>query len=479
MPSSPPKSRKPWFKVRGSLPSSRVTLLMGASFLLPLAVWSFFAYTPGLWPVSFELRIATDLRGQVANPAAPEEPHVFQTIYRPGRDVMEKEVFQAYQKMVRHKNEEIRAYLAGTSLLPSEIRLSARSNKKVLRRLHPIAVEMAWMTEEQDTADERFYALWRDLATGEKRLPNRFLSQENLEIVQANWEVLSAASPTYQSSLFPKEPLLHLVPSGKKAIGRPSYLPAPHEVFLAAQQLIEGTSAREDSSLFTRYQTSLAIVFGGFLIACLVGIPIGLLAGTFAFFSKLFEPFVDFFRYMPAPAFGTLLVFLLGSHEAPKMTLVFLGTVPQMILMVANTTRTLDASLLDAAQTLGAGRGSLIFRVVIPGILDRLYNDLRILLGWAWTWLVIAELLGVKSGLTEIIDTQGRRFNFDIVYAVILLIGFTGFFTDQILQALRCVFFPWVGEKQNWIGKAVARIRQWFLSKPATKGEKVVRKQAA
>ncbi|MEO0448115.1 MAG: ABC transporter permease subunit, partial [Verrucomicrobiota bacterium] len=106
-------------------------------------------------------------------------------------------------------------------------------------------------------------------------------------------------------------------------------------------------------------------------------------------------------------------------------------------------TRQLDLGLLDAAQTLGAKRYNLVFEVVIPGIVPNLYNDLRILLGWAWTWLVIAELMGVKSGLTEIIDTQGRRFHFDIVYATILLIGLTGFLTDQLLSRIRPVVFPW------------------------------------
>ena len=87
----------------------------------------------------------------------------------------------------------------------------------------------------------------------------------------------------------------------------------------------------------------------------------------------------------------------------------------------------------------------MITHVVIPGILPNLYNDLRILLGWAWTWLVIAELIGVKSGLTEFIETQGRFRNFDRVFPVIILIGVTGFLMDQILSWLHGIFFPWAG----------------------------------
>jgi NitT/TauT family transport system permease protein len=152
---------------------------------------------------------------------------------------------------------------------------------------------------------------------------------------------------------------------------------------------------------------------------------------------------------MPAPVFSTLLVAVFLAHDAPKIALVFIGTFFQMVLVVANTTRQLDTSLLEAAQTLGARRGTLVMRVILPGILPNLYNDLRILLGWSWTWLVIAELIGVKSGLTEFIETQGRWRNFDRVYPVIILIGVTGFVTDQILSALRVKFFPWTPESVN------------------------------
>jgi NitT/TauT family transport system permease protein len=190
------------------------------------------------------------------------------------------------------------------------------------------------------------------------------------------------------------------------------------------------------------------------------------LCGTYSFFSKLIEPFIDFFRYMPAPTFSTLLVAIFLANDAPKIALVFVGTFFQLVLVVSNTTRRLDLPLLEAAQTLGANQRQLLTRVVIPGILPNLYNDLRILLGWAWTWLVIAELVGVKSGLTEFIETQGRFRNFDLVFPVIILIGLIGFFTDQILALLRGVIFPYTEEaaaaSANPIVKVVMFIPRWF-----------------
>ena len=102
----------------------------------------------------------------------------------------------------------------------------------------------------------------------------------------------------------------------------------------------------------------------------------------------------------------------------------------------------------------------MITHVVIPGILPNLYNDLRILLGWAWTWLVIAELIGVKSGLTEFIETQGRFRNFDRVFPVIILIGVTGFVMDQVLSWLHGIFFPWAG-KNGPLTRGIVKVMKW------------------
>jgi NitT/TauT family transport system permease protein len=221
----------------------------------------------------------------------------------------------------------------------------------------------------------------------------------------------------------------------------------------------------DSPSMFQRYKHSLKIVFCGFLLAAAVGVPIGILCGTFDFFSRLFEPFIDFFRYMPAPAFSTLLVAVFLAHDAPKIALVFVGTFFQLVLVVANTTRQLEVSLLEAAQTLGAKNLTLIRRVIIPGITPNLYNDMRILLGWAWTWLVIAELIGVKSGLTEFIETQGRWRNFDSVFPIIILIGITGFTVDQFLSSLRKYLFPWTPEASEKRPGPVGRFIYWLLDR--------------
>jgi NitT/TauT family transport system permease protein len=436
------KKTSGWFRVGVSPGEKQSGILMVFSFLIPVLIWCFVAYASFLWKVDYKLTLT----------GVPDDKVSFAASYVHG-DTMAEDYFVRFQQSVRDDNVALaELYAAGGTFEMSE-RAARTDNKRLFRDFEPILTANALFDPEvkgeMETKDyyrllySLTYDAWGEISDGATELKKGTLSPENAEIIARNWELLSSVSPVYDANNLYSKPLYKLIPQGEVKIGRPSYLPAPHEIFATAWQDFQGKSELGELNIWTKYGESLKIVFLGFLMACLIGVPIALLAGTFPFFSKLIEPFTDFFRYMPAPAFSTVLIAIFGLADAPKMALVVMGTLPHLILMVANTTRMIDQPLLDAAQTLGAGKSKLVSKVIIPGILPNLYNDLRILLGWAWTWLVIAELIGAKSGLTEIIDTQGRRFHFDHVYPIIFLIGVTGFVTDQILSGLRGILFPW------------------------------------
>ena len=435
-----PSITKGWFIIRRDLPQSRQFALTVISFLLPLAVWCFVSYVPWIWHPDVKIELSAEREGVT-------------TVFTAG-DHVSRQFFPEFVGAVRNDNAVVlAARSAGTANLGAK-----RKNQKLLRQLAPLAVSHGWLAYTQAQNDAVIYSLWRDLATGAKITRKPALTAENLDIVRQNWTLLAAAAPEFSYKLLPDEPLLKLIPQGKRA--NPIYLPAPDEVIKTGLRDFTAKVPAGELTMGQRYQKSLGVIFMGFLWACVVGIPIGILCGVFDFFSKLFEPFVDFFRYMPAPTFSTLLVAVLLAGDAPKIALVFIGTVFQMILVVSKTTRLLDPSLLEAAQTLGATPRQMVTHVVIPGILPNLYNDLRILLGWAWTWLVIAELIGVKSGLTEFIETQGRFRDFDRVFPIIILIGVTGFAMDQVLSWLHGIFFPWIG-KTDPLSRAIIRIMKW------------------
>lgn len=224
----------------------------------------------------------------------------------------------------------------------------------------------------------------------------------------------------------------------------PIFLPAPHEVGKAFYTAFTTPPLRTgDYWLHESLLQSCKIIFWGFVYSALLGLPLGILCGTFALFSRLAEPFVDFIRYMPAPVFGALAVSVLGLGDEPKITIIFIGTFFQMVLVVANTTRSVDAGLLHAAQTLGASNRQLLLHVVIPAALPALYRDMRILIGWAWTYLVVAELIGEKSGISAFLYQQQRYMHFENVYAGIVMIGVIGLATDQVLAFAGRFLFPW------------------------------------
>lgn len=232
------------------------------------------------------------------------------------------------------------------------------------------------------------------------------------------------------------------IPEGYRV--NPVYLPAPHEVvrsfytsFTTPPRLPNEPWLHE--SLWQSIQT----IFWGFVISSAIGVPLGILCGTFRFFSRLHEPFIEFFRYLPAPAFGALCVAILGIDNGPKIAIIVIGTFFQQVLVIANSVRKVDPGLIEAAQTLGASNKRLVLRVIIPASITDIYTDMRILLGWAWTYLIVAEVVGTMSGITYFINQQARYRNFDNVFAAIAMIGIIGFTVDIVLAQIGRWVFPW------------------------------------
>ena len=238
----------------------------------------------------------------------------------------------------------------------------------------------------------------------------------------------------------------------------PVYLPAPHKVAMAFYTAFKTPPRLQDEPwLHQSLGQSIKTIVLGFLFSSLLGVPLGILCGTYRFFARLQEPFIEFFRYLPAPAFGALCVAVLGIDDAPKIAIIFIGTFFQQVLVIANSVRKVDPSLIEAAQTLGASNWKLVSKVIIPASITDIYGDMRILLGWAWTYLIVAEVIGTMSGITLFINQQARYRNFDNVYAAIAMIGIIGVSTDMFLAWLGGHLFPW--KKRS--GSTARRL--WFF----------------
>jgi len=251
-------------------------------------------------------------------------------------------------------------------------------------------------------------------------------------------------------------------PGGHLARGEranPVFLPAPHLVArafwtaFATKPILRGELWLHESLWL-----SITTIFWGFAISSLMGLPVGILCGAYPPLARLAEPAIDFVRYMPAPAFGALAVAVLGIYDAPKIAIIVIGTFFQQVLVIANTVRRHDRALIEAAQTLGARPRQLLFRVIVPNCVVDLYNDQRILLGWAWTYLIVAEVVGVSSGITFFINQQAKYRNFDNVYAAIVIIGVIGLATDQVLAFIGERLFVWKNPRPSRLRNFVLRL---------------------
>jgi NitT/TauT family transport system permease protein len=184
-------------------------------------------------------------------------------------------------------------------------------------------------------------------------------------------------------------------------------------------------------------------VVGGFVLAALVAVPLGIAMGAFKAVEAFFEPFISFARYLPASAFIPLLILWAGVGETQKLLVIFIGSVFQIILMVAVTVASVRRDLVEAALTLGARDRGILARVLIPSAAPDIFEILRLVLGWAWTYVIVAELIGSSSGIGHmIIDSQALLATGQMIFGIIV-IGVIGLISDFLFKAANRKLFPW------------------------------------
>ena len=218
----------------------------------------------------------------------------------------------------------------------------------------------------------------------------------------------------------------------------PVFLPSPWQVVTRL-----GLWATEDNLLSDAWISILRVV-GGFVLSAVIALPVGLLIGAFRPIEAMLEPLTDFIRYMPAVAFIPLVMLWFGIEESAKIAIIWIGTFFQMILMVAENVRMVPKAQIEAAQTMGATREEIIRLVLLQSAKPAMLDTLRITMGWAWTYLVVAELVAANSGLGYSILKAQRFLKTDVIFAGIVLIGIIGLLMDQAFRALHRRAFPYM-----------------------------------
>ena len=208
------------------------------------------------------------------------------------------------------------------------------------------------------------------------------------------------------------------------------FLPSPSNVINALVRLWEkGFLTQDITASFTR-------VTIGFLLSILVAIPLGIMMGSFASIRALFEPIAGIIRYMPAPAFIPLLIIYLGIDEAPKIALIFIGTLFFNLLMIMDAVKFIPKDLIETTYTLGGSRWQVLLQVITPYIVPNMIDAFRINMAASWNLVVVAELLAASEGLGKRILLAQKFLKTDEIFACLLVLGLIGFALDLFFRLL-------------------------------------------
>jgi len=221
----------------------------------------------------------------------------------------------------------------------------------------------------------------------------------------------------------------------------PLFLPGPAAVlhrFLAWLR---------DGGLLADAGISIFRVTAGFLSSAAMALPLGLAIGAYRPVRAFFEPLLEFARYLPAVAFVPVVLLWTGIGESSKIAVIWIGTFFQMVIMLSEDVARVPMPQVEAARTLGATGREVVALVLMRSAMPAMFDTLRITLGWAWTYLVVAELVAANSGLGYAILKAQRFLQTDRIFVGIIVIGLIGLGTDQLLRWLHRRLFPWAGAR--------------------------------
>lgn len=225
-------------------------------------------------------------------------------------------------------------------------------------------------------------------------------------------------------------------------IVKPFFLPSPDDVAKAAVDLFRKYELLKD------IQASVLRVSLAFTFSAVLALPLGILIGSFKIAEAFFEPMNDFIRYMPVPAFIPLTILWLGVGDSAQIALIFIGTFFQLTIMVADCVAQVRHELLESAYTLGYRPLGVLRKVILPAAMPGIFDNLRVAVGWAWSYLILAEVIAANVGLGHMIMQSQRYLRTANVIAGIIIIGIIGLMIDYLFKLSYRFFFPW-SEKES------------------------------
>jgi NitT/TauT family transport system permease protein len=191
---------------------------------------------------------------------------------------------------------------------------------------------------------------------------------------------------------------------------------------------------------------SLRRIFLSFGIALTIALPLGILMGAFTPVEGFLNALVSPFRYLPAPSFVPLLLMWLGTGDSQKIALLVIGVVFFLITLFMDNTKSVAVELVECSRTLGAGKLTVLKRVLLPAALPLYVDTARQMLAVSWTYLVIAEIVAATDGIGAMMMRAKRFVQVDSIMAGILTIGILGLISDLLIRALHKRAFRYLNE---------------------------------
>jgi NitT/TauT family transport system permease protein len=180
-------------------------------------------------------------------------------------------------------------------------------------------------------------------------------------------------------------------------------------------------------------QYSSMRVIQGFMLAALLGVPLGLMIGWSRFVSQLFDPLIQSLRPIPITAWLPFSIALFGIRDLGSVFLIFLGGFYAIVVNSTQGARDVDRNLVRAALMMGSTSSQLLRRVVFPSAMPSIFTGLRIGLGISWTAVIVSEMVAVKSGLGYVLWDAYYMGRMDIVLADMVSIGAMGYVSDRLI----------------------------------------------
>lgn len=224
---------------------------------------------------------------------------------------------------------------------------------------------------------------------------------------------------------------------------KPLFVPSPQAIIAKFTDIL--ANGFTGTSLLSHVAISTARVFGAFILACAVGIPLGLAMGMSPVMRGIFDPPIEFYRPIPPLAYLPLMIIWFGIGETSKVLLIFLSVFAPVALGARAGVRSAAIEQIHAAYSFGATRWQVLRLIVLPAAMPEILTAMRVGIGFGWTTLVAAEMVAATKGIGYMVLSASQFLQTPTVILGIIIIAAIAYAFDMLMRFVERKVVPWKG----------------------------------